>query len=521
MTADTVLDPTVPPRLGRNAAANIAFDVTSALAGLLLTPLLIDRLGTVAFGVWALAWTVIGYLELFEFGFGRATVKLVAEHSGRRPEAVVRTVNTNLFVLAVFGLVALAVGVVVAVFAPAWFSVPASLRGETIAVFALLAVSLAASVPLDTFGAALAGHQRYDLLSSANIVSVLLSTAVSIAVLLAGGGLVALAVWNLAVLLGMQIVRWRLLRRVAPGMRLSPSLVDRAAVRPTARLSGWFLVRDVARVAIHRVDLVVVGVVLGVRAAAIYAVAGKLATLARRFITSVARLYFPFASSVAARDDRRALGGVVVAGSRTVLLVGAPIAIVLAFLGRAGIEAWVGAGFGDAVSVLVILAAAQVLFALTEPWWSALMGAGRVRLVATVAIAEAVLNVILSVILAHSLGIDGVALGTLLAITLFEVPVGLVLIGREVGVPLRAVWTGAVRPHVIPAAVAGAAAAGLAQVVPAHAVPVAGAGVVTIAVYLLAFAVLSATPTERSGASTRIRSLLRWSPTSPFGRATG
>lgn len=84
-----------PPRLGRNALANMAFDVKSALGGIVLTPFLLDRLGTVAFGVWALAGTVIGYLELFELGFGRATVKLIAEDAGRRPDAVVRTLNTR------------------------------------------------------------------------------------------------------------------------------------------------------------------------------------------------------------------------------------------------------------------------------------------------------------------------------------------------------------------------------------------------------------------------------------------
>ncbi|MDP8960241.1 MAG: polysaccharide biosynthesis C-terminal domain-containing protein, partial [Actinomycetota bacterium] len=267
---------------------------------------------------------------------------------------------------------------------------------------------------------------------------------------------------------------------------------------PTARVSGWFLVRDLARAVIHRVDIVVVGVVLGVEEAAAYAVAAKLVTLARRLISSLARLYFPFASSLSAADDRPALSFLALDGSRTALVVGLPMTLVLTALASPIIEAWVGPGYGDAATVLVILASAQAVFAVTETWWGLLMGSGHVRVVATVAIAEAVLNLGTSVVFAHVLGLAGVALGTLLAVALFELPVALVLVSRHTGVPRRAVWSQVLRPHLAPGLLAGAFLALAAGVVPSQAVAVLVIAAAGGVLYLLAYVLLSATESERA-----------------------
>ena len=195
------------------------------------------------------------------------------------------------------------------------------------------------------------------------------------------------------------------------------------------------------------------------------------------------------------------------------LLVGIPVALVLALLGSRGIEAWVGDGFAGAARVLVILAAAQALFALTEPWWSALMGMGRARLVALVTLFEAALNIVLSVLLAGTLGIEGVALGTLLAVAGFEVPVGFALVAREAGISVGTMVRHAVVPHVGPGLVAGAVAVLLANVTPSHPVAVIAAGLGVIVVYLAAFGSLSATPDERRAAVMGLRGLVRRSRT--------
>jgi len=52
------------------------------LLALVAIPLLVRQLGAARFGVLSLAWTLVGYLGLFDFGLGRALTQLVAERVG-------------------------------------------------------------------------------------------------------------------------------------------------------------------------------------------------------------------------------------------------------------------------------------------------------------------------------------------------------------------------------------------------------------------------------------------------------
>src|SRR5271169_3894571 len=114
----------LPARLGAGALLNYISQGSAAVAAIVVTPLLLHHLGRSAFGIWILASTVIGYLELFELGFGGAAVKLMAEDANVRPERAVRTLNTAFAILLPLGVLALGLGVVVSLLAPDLFTIP-------------------------------------------------------------------------------------------------------------------------------------------------------------------------------------------------------------------------------------------------------------------------------------------------------------------------------------------------------------------------------------------------------------
>src|SRR5205085_1203017 len=184
-----------------------------------------------------------------------------------------------------------------------------------------------------------------------------------------GGGVVAVTVAAVSFGIGVHYLRWRMLKRLVPGLRLSPKLVQRDRLRHTVRLSGWFMIRDTTAVIIDRMDLVVVGVVLGVKAAAVYAIGLKLAQVTLRALLPFTWLFFPRASGLSAANDRAGLSALLVDGTRVTLTVAVPITLVLCLLARPAIRAWVGDGFHGAASVLILLALARGLGAITETAW--------------------------------------------------------------------------------------------------------------------------------------------------------
>lgn len=504
-------DDGLPQRFGINAAMNYAASAGNALYSIAVMPLIVRGLGKTAFGVWAIATSITSYLELFQLGFGAATTKKVAEDAGHRPDRVLATINTSFFVLAGFGLLAFATAVGLAFGTPLWFDISGSLRSDAVVTVLALGVLLAASVPGDSFGGALAGHQRFDLLSLSNLVQVLLTSVVSVLVIVLDGGIVALALATMIVGLAMHPVRWLLLRRVAPGLRLSPRFVDRSEIRSISSLSGWFLLSQLSGTVIFRIDTVVVGAVLGVEAAAVYAVGSKLAFFCQRASRDLASLLMPHATSLYHSGQRDRIRSVLLDGARVSMLMTFPAAIVLALLSRETIEIWAGQGYSGGATVLLVLALTVAARALLEPAFAMLTAVGRVRTMALTVLAEALVNSVASIVLAYRLGLVGVAYGTLIGFGLVMTPMWVYSL-RALDVPLSDFARHAIAPHVIPAALTTAAVFALNAVLPTGLVWLLGIAVVAAASYWGVYARVGATPSERArvaGVLRRVRGRLR------------
>jgi O-antigen/teichoic acid export membrane protein len=499
----------LPRRMAPTLVATYTAEVVNAVAALVATPLLLHRLGSSAFGVWVLAGSVILYLELFEFGFGAATTKLIAGDAGVDDGAVARTVNTSIAILTPLGLVALVAGLLVAVFAPTWFSISEQLDHEAVVVFGILAVSLAISIPLDTFGGALMGHQRSDLLSMTNLVLNLLTNLAAVTVVTLGGGLVPLALAAATISIAMHPVRWRLLKRLVPSIRLSFRLVDRSRIRPTASTSGWFLLRDLASVAINRIDLLVVGVALSVREVALYAIGLKLAQLGQKALLPLAALFFPHASSIARRGSQSESAALLLDGTRIAMLAGMPIMLALALLSDLSVRAWVGQGHEPAAAVLICLAVGRGLMSISETPRGLLAGSGHIKPLALLTVAEAVTNLALSVALVRPLGVAGVALGTTLAFVLVSLPTSVRVAGRLTGVTLRRLFTEAFAPHLLPLCVTTGMLLLARRLLPAGSPLVLPAAVLAVVLYLVCYGAVGAPRSDRERMRGGARTLLR------------
>ncbi len=504
----------LPHRFGRNVVMNYAAQGTAALSAIILTPLLLHHLGKEAFGVWVLASTVVLYLELFELGFGGATAKLVAEDAAVRPEAALRTLNTTFFALVPLGLVALLAGVGVAFAFPSLMHVTPHLHDQVIAVVLILALGMAVSIPGDTFGGALIGHQRFDLLGLSNSLLVATTLVSSIVIVELGGGLVALATALTVASIAFHFIRLAMLRRILPGTRVSPRLADWARLREVMHVSGWFLLSAVIQAFYNASDVVVVGIVLGLRPAAVYAVAAKLATAATQGLDSLAQVFFPYASAIARNRDRGALTAITEDGTRAAMFVGMIITLLYVILASPGIRAWVGLGYGTSARILVVLAIAIALSSPVKAINVVLVGSGRLPLVCAIRGVEVAINLTLSVTLALAIGPVGVAVGTLGGIVLARLP-GLLIVGsKAVGIPPLTLLRRAVAPHV-PPAVASAAVLLLLRGFAAHSIAeLIVAGVGGIVAYVVVYFAVSATGGERHRALGAVARFLprRWRP---------
>ena len=152
---------------GRHLTRNVFWNLLGAGAPLLVAvvaiPMLIEGMGLARFGVLTIAWMVVGYFSLFDFGLGRALTKLVAEKLGNgQGKEIPSLIWTAMSLMAVLGVLG---AVVVAVISP-WLvadvlNMPAELQSETLIAFYLLAASVPVVISSTGLRGILEAHQRF------------------------------------------------------------------------------------------------------------------------------------------------------------------------------------------------------------------------------------------------------------------------------------------------------------------------------------------------------------------------
>lgn len=402
--------------LARNALWNGGAYLVHALVLLVLSPLVVALLGPEAFGVWVLINALTGYLGVADFGIRPAIVHFVARHHAcGDPAAVNRYVSSALVTLgAGAGLVILACGTL-ALGLHAWFDLPAGVAREAVAALLVSGLGLAVMLVLNAYSAVLIGRQRYDLTCRVDLFVTLGRSAAIVAVLWLEGGLLALALVNVAA--GLTEMGWktRLAFREAPELRARPHLADRAAVRDLLRYGGYNLLVAAALHLVYQSDEVVIAAVLTLGEVTLYERAAVLAASVRMLCWATGRVLMPELGALDARGQGERIRALLVTGGRNVLLLAGPAVAFLVVLGGAFLETWM---HGEAAyrvhsgPVLAVLALGLLAPVASAPLVAAQQGTNQMRSLARFAGAEGVANLAVSLALAPSLGILGVALGT-------------------------------------------------------------------------------------------------------------
>lgn len=488
---------TYPIRYRRNVVSTyVTAGVLAALA-LATTPLLARNLGKEGYGIWVLVASFALYLEVLEFGFGKATPKFVAEYEARAdPRGLRGVIATSFWILAGLGALAGVVGVIIAALFGSLFDLSPGLADAARVLVLLIMADLALSIPMDTFGGTLMGLQRFYLVNT-TLVAVALAQAIGwVIVLSQGGGLVELGVVTVVLSLLGQFARFLLARRHVAGLKLSPRLIDSTVANRFTRISGWFFLLDLSKLVLIRLDVVVVGLVVGVPAAGVYAVGQRLTLALEYLVEPLTKAFFPHAAAIAAHADEVGLRRTLMAGTRLSLAIAAPTALALGFLSGPLLELWLGSGFEDAGTVVVLLGAGIVAAAITRTGLIMLQGIGQVRIPALFSFAEALLNLALSVVLARTMGLAGVALGSLLATVLVNLGAFYPWMCRQFGLPMATLSGALARAHVPALAVGCAAGAGALTLDPSG-VSTIGCAAMIAAAYGAVFFFTGLTQSER------------------------
>lgn len=440
--------------IARNTAWNYAGFVLNLGLNFALFPFVVGWIGEAAAGVWLLLGSVTGYMGLLELGLVPALAQRVAADLGRgeRREVAV-AVSTALTLLA--GLAVLALQAL-------WFvpllvhalKVPADLADPASAVFVVAISGFALKMPLAAPQALLLGSQRQDRCNQLWILQAAARAALTVGVLIAGLGVVAVVVVEALVPLLSAPLQIRWVRHEFPDLRLRWRGVDPAVARALVTFGGSILAINVCSLIVEQTDRLVVGAFRPIAEVTHYSAAWKLYMLAYALPTIVLQAVTPMAASFHGRGDRDGLKRLFLRMAKYSVALALPLTLALGLTAGSLLRIWMGPGFIDARWVVAVLAASFAVTSFNHAGYSVLVGTRQVSALLWLYWApQAVLNLGLSLWLVGPLGIVGVALGTAIPAVLLEYPFLRYVLGR-LDVSWGEFLRGVVRPTVIPAAVA-------------------------------------------------------------------
>jgi O-antigen/teichoic acid export membrane protein len=433
--------------LRRNLVSVYGVYAASIVSGLVVTPVLLHSIGKVEFGIWAVIGSLVVYLSLLDVGVGPSIVRMGAEYRGRRaPEETSALASTGLTLYAAIALLTVPVGLGLAWIAPLIIDTPEHLVGPTRVATLLLVLGFVLRFPLGLYTNLLIAQQRWDVTNFASVVSIVLYAGAVVLLLPRTGGLVLLAALTLGATLVRLVLPLLWVGRELPGLRFRRALVTRARMRELLSFS-WqnFLLHTAARV-VFSADLIVVAVVLGPVAAALYALPAKLFSLAFGLGTAGTNLLYPAYAELEGAEEHERQQRLVRSGLRAGMVVALLLALPFILIPDQLLYAWVGPGYGDSVAPLILLGCVLLVHQPISILAQYLIARARQQGLALVLIATVAVNVALSVVLASSVGIWGVAFSTLvtdLAAFAYIVPR---LVSPVAGVSTRTILVDLLRP---------------------------------------------------------------------------
>ena len=400
---------------------------------LFATPFIVHKMGADLYGVLSIVGVTLGFFGFLDFGIGGAATRQIAAYYEKEEHD-----NVGRVVAAVLGfylLVGVAVGISIIaltnVFVTKLLGIPPALTQTATVAFYIAAPSFLTSLVAAAFTSIPSALQRYDISTKFSVVLTTVNTLMTVGVLWAGYGIVAVMLGGLAVSLVALPIEFTIAKRMVPGIRIRPHW-DVPMLKQLFSFGGYFLLSSIGVLLLYQADKLLIGGLLGVSAVTYYVIPGNLAQKIQGLIGASTSVLFPLSTALFEGGKRDTLIDLYREGTRLVFVVVAIMAVPLAVFSGKFLTYWMGPAIAkQSTTAMMLLVATYAMLAVSSVPWGIANGSGRAKINALFTLAIAAIDIGLLFVLARPYGVAGAAAAYLISAVL-GVPVLISYIERSV-----------------------------------------------------------------------------------------
>lgn len=397
-----------------NVFLNIAVSVV-------LSPFIVDSLGTAQYGLYQLIWSFVGYMGIFDLGFTNAVVRYVSKYRAENDEE-----GSKKFLgmaLVVYGLIAL---VIITVGAVIYFNLGTIFAGSfkegelplAKILFIIMIINFVSNIFLNIFPAVINAYEKYTFQRGLQIARMVIRTAVVVAALLMGGKSISIAVIDtvMAILFfGTQMLYVLFVLKV----KFSFKDMDFSFFKQIFTYSFFVFLGIIVDQVNWKLDILIIGMKMSTVNVAIYSIAIQFPSYYMMFANSFSNVFLPRTTAMCARNASNAeFTDLMIYTARIQWAVLFIMLIGFAVFGKEFIMLWQGEEFVEGYYIAVIIMTALTLPLFQSVGLSIQQAKNKHRFLAVTYFICAILNVIATAVSVNYFGMMGAAVSTALAFVL-------------------------------------------------------------------------------------------------------
>lgn len=400
-----------------NAATNYFRFFFTMVVSFWLIPFIIRNLGSEAYGLWNLSFSIIGFFSLLDFGFGLGVVKWTGETSATGEiEYRNHMLSTIFFVYVSIAVVGMLLLLVFSLFYARLFAFEAGVAPAAVAVLLILGIrSLVIQIPLSLFKGVLFGEQQIHLTNIIQILGTLLYAVTTWFALSMGKGIVWLAAINCLAFLAENLAYVFFAYHNVKDLRISMKLVKKRYFQEAMGFSFYSFLTTIAGLVLFQSDSIIIQLFFGLELVGLYAVAIKVTEYAFLLTKQLVNVLTPLISELNAKKEVETIRYLLLDLSKYIMATGFLIAGSVYVFGRDLLVLWVGESYAEVTVPLLLLMTSFVVAVPELVASNVLTMTGYHRFSAVSAGLSTFLNIVVSLLLIRPLGLTGVALGTVIS----------------------------------------------------------------------------------------------------------
>src|SRR6185437_2896334 len=374
--------------------AGVLFSLISAV---FLSPYIVPHLGDERYGIWALAFSVIDYYSLVDFGFKSAVVKYVSHYRATgETELMQELVSTALTYFSIAAVIMLGGCALLVTFGIDFFNITAENRGAFQYVLVTVGIGVALGAVFNTFQATIEAHQRFDISSRIDITNSAVRVTSCFIALYLGFGIRALATCILGGQLLAYFLTYRAVKKLLPHAVFTFRKATRRAVRQLAGYGAHTFLANTSLMVMSQDAPLIIGHFLSAAWVAYYAYPWRLLLYSSDLVGRLGMVTGVKAAELMAYGDIRGIARITLVVNRYCLLLFLPIAMYLTIFGRQLLYVWINPQFELRSAPLIPFLAAGIVIAISAGYNSnaVLYGMAKQKILAHAVLIEAACSVV-------------------------------------------------------------------------------------------------------------------------------